>query len=557
MIVEKGMMQYITGGKAMSEIMIFGHKNPDTDSVTSAIVMSKFKNKTGHNTKPYVLDEISKESRFVLDYFKVKEPEILENVKIQMKDLNYDRVKAFTYDNSIYDAYLHMGKNRVRTLPVVDDQGILSGIVTMKDIAMSLINSDQRRIETTYENILEGMEGKSLNKCSENLSGDVMVTAFHLDTIEEMELFTENSIVIVGDRFDIIKFAIEKKVKLIIVTGKAELDEKIINASKENCVNMILTDFDTYEATKTIFLTNFVKNIMVKDNILSFAEEDYLDDCRDIIKDSDHSKFPLVGKDGKYLGIISRSHIISPSKKKVILVDHNEYAQSAEGIFEADILEVVDHHKIGDISTTLPISFRNQPVGSTNTILFNMYKESGIKMDKDEAGLMLSGIVSDTLLLKSPTTTDYDVEAVKELVEITGIDLNEFAMEMFKKGTDISGKSVEEVFFSDYKEFVLEGMKTGISQVFTLNIEAISENIEEYLSFINNLNKNRNHYLTLCIITDIIKQGSYILYNASNKSIDNIFEREMYQGIFIEGWVSRKKQIIPVVSEGIRKIISK
>jgi manganese-dependent inorganic pyrophosphatase len=525
MIVEKGMMQYITGGKAMSEIMIFGHKNPDTDSVTSAIVMSKFKNKTGHNTKPYVLDEISKESRFVLDYFKVKEPEMLENVKIQMKDLNYDRVKAFTYDNSIYDAYLHMGKNRVRTLPVVDDQGILSGIVTMKDIAMSLINSDQRRIETTYENILEGMEGKSLNKCSENLSGDVMVTAFHLDTIEEMELFTENSIVIVGDRFDIIKFAIEKKVKLIIVTGKAELDEKIINAAK--------------------------------DNILSFAEEDYLDDCRDIIKDSDHSKFPLVGKDGKYLGIISRSHIISPSKKKVILVDHNEYAQSAEGIFEADILEVVDHHKIGDISTTLPISFRNQPVGSTNTILFNMYKESGIKMDKDEAGLMLSGIVSDTLLLKSPTTTDYDVEAVKELVEITGIDLNEFAMEMFKKGTDISGKSVEEVFFSDYKEFVLEGMKTGISQVFTLNIEAISENIEEYLSFINNLNKNRNHYLTLCIITDIIKQGSYILYNASNKSIDNIFEREMYQGIFIEGWVSRKKQIIPVVSEGIRKIISK
>ncbi|SHE94045.1 putative manganese-dependent inorganic diphosphatase [Alkalibacter saccharofermentans] len=541
----------------MSEIMIFGHKNPDTDSVTSAIVMSKFKNKIGFNTKPFILDEMSKESKYVLDYFGVEEPEILDNVKIQMKDLNYDRVKAFTHDNSIYDAYLHMGKNRVRTLPVVDDIGKLSGILTMKDIAMSLINSDQRRIETTFDNILEGMKGRVINKCADDLSGDVMVTAFHLDTIEEMQLFTENSIVIVGDRFDIIKFAIEKKVKLIIVTGKAELDEKITRAAKDNRVNMILTKFDTYEATKTIFLTNFVKNIMVKENILSFSEEDYLDDCRDIIKDSDHSKFPLVGKNGKYLGIVSRSHIISPAKKRVILVDHNEYAQSAEGIFEADILEVVDHHKIGDISTTLPIAFRNQPVGSTNTILYNMFREAGIEMEKEEAGLMLSGIVSDTLLLKSPTTTENDIEAVENLVKVTGIDLNDFAMEMFKKGTDISGKSVEEVFFSDYKEFVLEGMKTGISQVFTLNIDAISENVEEYLSFINNLNKNRNHYLTLCIITDIIKQGSYILYNANNKSIDSIFEKEMYQGIFIDGWVSRKKQIIPVISEGIKKIINK
>jgi manganese-dependent inorganic pyrophosphatase len=401
------------------------------------------------------------------------------------------------------------------------------------------------------------MKGHVINKCADDLSGDVMVTAFHLDTIEEMQLFTENSIVIVGDRFDIIKFAIEKKVKLIIVTGKAELNDKIVKSAKENCVNMILTQLDTYEATKTIFLTNFVNNIMVKDNILSFSEEDYLDDCRDIIKDSDHSKFPLVGKNGKYLGIVSRSHIISPAKKRVILVDHNEYAQSAEGIFEADILEVVDHHKIGDISTTLPIAFRNQPVGSTNTILYNMFREAGVSMEKEEAGLMLSGIVSDTLLLKSPTTTENDIEAVENLVKVTGIDLNEFAMEMFKKGTDISGKSVEEVFFSDYKEFVLEGMKTGISQVFTLNIDVISENVEEYLSFINNLNKNRNHYLTLCIITDIIKQGSYILYNANNKSIDNIFEKEMYQGIFIDGWVSRKKQIIPVISEGIRKIINK
>ncbi|NTW71902.1 MAG: putative manganese-dependent inorganic diphosphatase [Eubacteriaceae bacterium] len=542
----------------MNEIMIFGHKNPDTDSVTAAIVMSNLKNSLGYYTKPYVLGEIRKESKFVLDYFGVKVPERLKDVKIQMKDLNYDKVKPFSHGNSIHDAYIYMGANRIRTLPVVDTQGALTGIVTMKDIAMSLIKSDQRNIETTYDNILRGIEGSEIVRSDEYISGDIIVTAFHLDTIEEMELFTKNSIVIVGDRFDIIKYAISSGVKMIIVTGRYELTEEILGLAKDSNVNIIGTKFDTYHTTKAFYLTNFVTGIMIKNNILTFKEEDYLDECRELIRDSEHSKFPLVDAMGKYLGIVGRSHVISPSRKKVILVDHNEYAQSAEGISDAEILEVVDHHKIGDISTTLPISFRNQPVGSTNTILFQIYRENQITIERHIAGLMLSGITSDTLLLKSPTTTEFDRRAVEELVKITGIDLNSYAMEMFKKGTDISGKSVEDIFFTDYKEFVMEDMRIGMSQLFTLNIEAISENIEEYLTYINQHSKNRNQYLTLFIVTDIIKQGSYIFYNESaDKTINPIFGMEMVQGRFIENWVSRKKQIIPVISEGISRLVKK
>ncbi|MBF7097413.1 putative manganese-dependent inorganic diphosphatase [Alkalibacter mobilis] len=540
----------------MNDVLVFGHKNPDTDSVTSAIVMADYKKKMGVSAVPVTLDEIGKDSRYVLDYFNADIPAVLDNVKIQMKDLNYDKTKPLTSKNSIFDAYSYMGKNRLRTLPLVDDENYLIGIVTMKDIAMSLISSEQRLINSSFDNIVEAMEGVSINKVGENVDGEVLVTAFHLDTIEEMRLFNSNTIVIVGDRTDILKHAIESNVQLIIVTGCKEIDAEIIESARNNKINLIATCFDTYEATKTIFLTNYVQNIMISENILYFKENDYLEESREIIRDSEHSKFPLVTEDGKYMGILGRGHIISPAKKKVILVDHNEYTQSAEGIREAEILEIVDHHKIGDISTTLPISFRNQPVGSTNTILYNMYKEAGFPIDGPIPGLMLAGIVSDTLLLKSPTTTDRDREAVEDLVKITGIDLNAFAMEMFKKGTDLSGKSVEEIFFSDYKEFVLEGVKVGISQVFTLNIDAISENIDEFLTFIKNLNNSRHQYITMCIITDIIKQGSYIFYN-DNKSIDSLFERKMKQGIFVEGWVSRKKQIIPVLSEGIKKINTK
>ncbi|QSX08875.1 putative manganese-dependent inorganic diphosphatase [Alkalibacter rhizosphaerae] len=540
----------------MNDLLVFGHRNPDTDTVTSAIAMADLKTRQGFPAKAAILDEISAEAKYVLDFFGVSIPQLLENVKIQMKDLNYDRPQALKRTNSIYDAYVYMGEGKLRTLPITDDKCQLLGIVTMKDIAMSLIQKNQRFLKTSVDNVLKNMEGVLLSKAAATVDGEVLVVSFHMDTIEEMDLFQKDSIVIVGDRLDIYKHAIEQKVQLVILTGGKHPDPAFLEAAEDSGINVIATDLDTYEATKMVFLTNYVENIIVRDNLLFFGEDDYLTDCREIMKETDHSKFPLLNRNGEYLGIIGRSHVISPQRKRVILVDHNEYSQSAEGIEEAEILEVIDHHRIGDISTSLPIVFRNMPVGSTNTILYYMYKEAGMEPKPSIAGLMLAGIISDTLFLKSPTTTEQDIEALEALHLLVMMDIDKFAMEMFKKGTDLSNKSVEEIFFADYKEFLLEGWKVGISQVFTLDMDSIQKSIDEFLTYIDNVNESRHQSLTLCIITDILKQGSYIFYN-EGKLVDGVFGQKMSQGMFMEGWVSRKKQIVPTIHEGIKKYLNK
>ncbi len=537
-----------------SKTFIFGHKNPDTDSVASAIALSNLKNHLGEDTQAFILDEVTQETKYVLEYFHVETPPILDNVRIQLNDLHYDKTQAFTFEDSIIDAYTFMSQNKIRTLPIVSDDKLLSGIITMKDIAMSLIQQDQRRLSTSYTNVLKGIEGEKVTKYTDKINGNIIVTAFHLDTIEEKHLLNRDSIVIVGDRYEIIEAALETRVQLIVITGNKKLPNELCEMADKFKVSIIRTNYDTYEASKTIYLTNYARNIMITDNILKFEEDEYLDECRDVIRNSQHSKFPIVNKNGYYLGILSRGHIISPERKRVILVDHNEYAQSAEGIDQGEILEVIDHHKIGDISTSVPIIFRNSPVGSTNTIIYQMYRENGVDIPYPIAGLMLSGIISDTLLLKSPTTTAIDVCVVEELTKILSIDLNKYAMEMFRRGTDISGMNVKEVFYSDYKEFSLEGSKVGISQVFTLNIEVIKENIKQYLELIEEINIQKDHFITLLLVTDIIQQGSYLFYNKSkDKTMENAFLRKMVQGIFIEDCVSRKKQVIPTLIEGIQK----
>lgn len=534
------------------QIYIFGHKNPDTDSVTSAIALGYLKKALGDNAKAYILDDTNKETDFVLNYFKIKKPDRLNNVRIQIKDLKYDKSKALNKNQSILDAYNFMNDNKIRTLPIVGDNNILIGIITMKDIAMSLIQKDQRKLDANLDNIIKGLHGDNICSFKKDIKGSVYVTAFHLDTIEEKELFKNDSVVIVGDRYEIIKYAIEKRVKLIIITGKCDIPKDLLTYAMELEVNIIQTEYDTYQTSKIIYLTNDILSIMKSDNILLFNEDEYLDECKDVIQESQHSKFPVVNSNHQYLGILGRGHIINPSKKKIILVDHNEYTQSVEGLNQGEILEVIDHHKIGDISTTIPIHFRNSPVGSTNTIVYQLYKEHNIQIPFEMAGLMLSGIISDTLLLKSPTTTSQDIYSVNELLKIINIDLNKFAMEMFKNGTDIKGKNIYEVFYSDYKELSLEGVKLSISQVFTLDFDVIHSKLDDYLNLIEKVNNDKGHYITLLLVTDIVKQGSYILYNENrDRVIESAFGRKVFQGIFIEECVSRKKQVIPMLSQGI------
>jgi manganese-dependent inorganic pyrophosphatase len=540
----------------MKHNLIFGHKTPDTDSVCSAITLANLKNKLNEKSKPYILGKINKETDFVLKYFNVDVPEELDNVKVQIKDLNYDKIIPFKAEQSIHFAYFFMNENKLRTLPIVDDENNLVGIITMKDIAMSLINTDQKNLNTSYDNIIETLLGKEIIRFDELIDGKITVAAFEEKTLRRADVLNNNSIVIVGDRYDIIKYAIEIGVKLIIVTGDLNVPHDLVKMAFQNKVNIIRTPYNTYHTARNIGLSKFVNYTMKSDNLMCFKEDDYLDDCKEDIENSKHSKFPIISADKKYLGLLSRGHLINPSKKKVILVDHNELGQSANGIEEAEILEVIDHHKIGDIKTAIPISFRNIPLGSTNTIIYNMYKENNIEIDKNIAGLMLSGIISDTMLLKSPTSTDKDRAAVEELVNIVGINLHEYSMEMFKVGTSLKSKTIEEIIYQDFKKFNLEYKSVGISQVFTMDINEIMNKKSDYIRLIDKITIDKDYYVFIMAVTDIVNEGSYIFYTSTKeKLVSTIFKKEdVYEGIYVDKCVSRKKQIVPSVINAIRTI---
>lgn len=535
------------------DTIVIGHRNPDTDSMASAIALSYLKNRTGSSTMPGILGELNNESKFVLKYFNIPEPEIINNVKIQVMDLDYERIEPIPPHTSIRQAYRIMDENNIKTLPVVDGNNSLSGIITMKDIAMGLIKGDFYTLNTYLDNIVKDLDGHILSKGSDKVHGRIRVLALYEDSIKG--ILRKGDIVIVGDRYAVIEEAIRADVQLILITGNKEIPEKYIDEAKAKSISIVKVPMDTYTVSKLICQCNTVESIMKSKNIIKFHEKEYLEDIQEEIIHTNYRFFPVVDENQHFLGFIGRKHIMSPNKKKVILVDHNEYDQSAEGLQEAEILEIVDHHKIGDISTSMPISFRNMPVGSTCTIIYNMYRESGIDIPYDIAGLMLSGIISDTLLFKSPTTTARDREAVEELNKIVRLNLESYSMDMFRTGTSLEGYSIEEIFYRDFKDFHMELGRVGIGQVFTLDIDSVFSRKDDFLDFIDKVYTDKEYYLTLLLVTDIIKEGSYLLYRSANSSIIPLsFNVDACQGIFVKDLVSRKKQVIPRIAEAMRML---
>ncbi|WP_099192716.1 putative manganese-dependent inorganic diphosphatase [Tepidibacter mesophilus] len=525
--------------------LIFGHKNPDTDSVTSAIAFSHLKNKLGFDTKPCVLGDIRKEAEFVLDYFKLAHPTFIKDVKTQVKDLNFNKISGVNPNSSILSAYKTMEASNLKTLPIVDNNHKLLGIVTMKDIAMNLVNGNIDCLNTTLSNIASDLNGDILINSNDIVNGKLSIIAFYYKTIQGT--LSDKDIIIVGDRYDVIEHAIESKVQLIILTGDNEIPEKYLNLAKENSVSIVRVPNDTYSTSKLIHQCNFVSSIMNSD-IVKFEECDYIDDVKEDILHTHYRHYPVIDSNNSFLGFLGRDHLLNPKKKQVILVDHNEEAQSVDGLNQAELLEIIDHHKIGGISTSSPINFRNMTVGSTCTIVYTMFKENNIEIPFEIAGVLISGILSDTLLFRSPTTTDVDKAAVENLNKILNLDIEKYAMEMFKSGTSLDGFSIKEIVNMDFKEFNLEGLKTGIGQVFTLDIDSIFNKKDEFLNYIN----DTDYDLCVLAITDIIKEGSYLIYKSEDKLISKAFNVEASQGVFVDGVVSRKKQLVPNLTEAIK-----
>lgn len=529
--------------------LIFGHRNPDTDSVTSAISLSYLKNKLGMDTEPKVLGKISKETKYILDNFKMKEPEYIENVKIQLKDLDLEKTQEINTGFSIAEAFKLMEDDEIKVLPVLDSKRHLMGVVTMKDIALGIIKNNIYRLNNSLESISKDLNGRILVSAQDNIDGKIKIAAFHHDTLHGY--FTGDDVVITGDRYDVFTEAIKSRVKLLIITGGKEVPEEHLKSAKKNGVSVILVNNDTFSTSKLINQCNKIDNIMNTD-VMKFSCVEYLVDVRDEIEDSHIRNFPVIDTDNVFIGFVNKGHIINPQRKNVMLVDHNEYEQSAEGLREANILEVIDHHKIGNISTSMPIRFTNRPVGCTCTIIYGMYKENEIEIPYEIAGMLISGIISDTLLFRSPTTTDTDRKAVEGLNKILNLDLEQYAMELFKAGTSLEGYSIEEIFYRDFKQFEIEGHKIGVGQVFTLDIDEIFEKKDEYLEFMEKAHEQNGFYLTMLVLTDILKEGSYILFKSSKSNIiKRAFDVEEEQGVFIEKLVSRKKQIVPNITRAI------
>ena len=529
-------------------LLVFGHKNPDTDSICSSISLTYLKNQLGENAVACALGEPRKEAQFALNYFKVDAPKILDNVKIQVKDLSYNKVEALSPSASVLEAYSVMSDKDVKTLPVVSESGKFEGIITMKEIAESLLHQHFNTIHTSISNICKNLNGSVLVNCNEEIKGRVVTLSFNMETV--MDILSEGDVAIVGNRYDVIEYAIDTKVKLLIVTGNTTLSDELLSLAKQNGVSIISVDCDTYKTSNIINQCNYLENIIIRDELIIFNENDYAEDVKEIMLNTNFRSYPVVDENNNFLGLLSREHLLNPTKKNVVLVDHNEFAQSADGIEEANLVEIVDHHKVGGITTDVPVSIRVMPVGCTCTIIYKMFKEYNVEIPKHIAGLLLSAILSDTLIFKSPTTTKLDKEACIELSKIAGVDMEAYGMEMFKFGTSLDEYSIEEIVNMDFKEFSMSGKRVGIGQVFTLDIDSIFAKQDQFLSYIN----STDYDMLVLAVTDIIKEGSYLIYKAEDKLISEAFNVNGAQGVFAPGVVSRKKQLVPNLTAAVRNM---
>ncbi len=535
--------------KKKEKVYVFGHRNPDTDSVTAAISLAHLKNKLGVNAVAAVLSSLNLETKYALDYFKVKEPIFLNDVKIKVKDLKYTKNYMIHENDSIYSSYYKMEKAGISKIPVVDKGKKMLGIVSMKDIAREQFSREYDRVDALYKNIIDVIDGNSILKFDDVIQGNLLVAGFRSATfIEEVNLSSDH-VLIVGDRHSIIEYAIESKVKLIVITGNHQIKSEHLKLARKNKVNIITTSLSTLQTSKIFNLCNRVKTLIKDTSVLCIDENEDLNEFIKIANKTRYSYYPVLGKNQQCLGILRFSDVGYGNKKNVILVDHNSYEQSAIGLEEANILEIIDHHNIGSIGTNMPIAFRNMPVGSTNTIIYMLYKEAGVNIPKDIAGLMLSGILSDTLILTSPTTTDIDVEVVKKLSKLAKVDYKKYGFDMIKAGTSLKGKTLEEILYTDFKTYTVDNKRIGLGQIMTTNIDEVEAKVNEYVDMLDKLCDDNEYYFINLYVTDILKNGTYVLYSKNAKSIlESAFNVDDIEQLhYLDKVISRKKQILPAI----------
>ena len=500
--------------------LVFGHRNPDTDSVCSAISFSYLKNKLGYNTSPRVLGHINKETAFALNYFNVKEPEYLNNVKVQLRNVFYHKGIMLNKNASIKEVVEYLTLNHITATPIVDDKKHLVSLITLKEIAMLFVEKSREHLKTNYEHVIEALNGREILKYHDEFDGTLIAGSYKSQTFIETSPLKENDILIVGNRNKVIKHGLESGIALLVLTNNFDLDDELLELAKKNKVSVISSSLDTYNTCNQIALSNYVDTIITNKNPHVVSDLDYLTDFIAEATKLGFTNYPVMNRKDECLGLIRMTDIGSYEKKNVILVDHNNIEQSVPGIDEASIVEIIDHHNLGAIGTSVPINFRSMPVGCTCTVLYELYKEYKVEIPRD----------------------------------IAGVSYKDYGYLMLKAGSSVEGMSVEDLIYQDFKSYKVENTSLGISQVITMDFDSMKSQIDKYVSKLNEIAK-RDYSVVTLFITDIVKNGSYVLYNDDAKHIvEDSFELEnIEEGIFIPDLVSRKKQMLPKIMESLEK----
>ena len=528
-------------------IYVFGHKNPDTDSICAALSLSYLKNQLGMKTIPATLGKIAPETKYALDKFGFKHIYLLNDVKLQIKDVEYHRNCFIDKNLSLKDAFDYMSKYKLTGIPIVENKNNYFGYVSLKEVAKELINGDYHKIETSYGNLLNVLKGEKVLKFDKEISGTVIAATYAKETFIEKVNLNNDSILIVGDRKAILEYAIDNKVKLIIQVAGASIHNDLLKKARENKINIIKTKLNSYEVGKLISLSNYIKNSVRQEETITFKEMDYLKDFLDKSKTLKHTNYPILNNKNECKGLLTLTDTNNVNRKKVILVDHNNYNQSVDGLDEADIIEVIDHHNIGDIVTKRPINFRNSNCGCVSTMIYEMFNENNIEIPKEYAGVLASAIISDTLLLTSPTTTQRDVDALERLAYIARINYQEYGKELLKHGMSIKGFTNEEILYKDFKSYKVEDNLIGVGQVLTNDLTSIRKKYDELVAYMDEVAKKDNYRVLTLFITDVFKKVSYCLYNKQSEDfIKEAFGLDVIEeGVELKGVISRKTQIAP------------
>ena len=534
----------------MDTIYITGHRNPDTDSIVSAMAYAALKNALGDRQyKAARLGQISDETQIVLDRFHFQPPQLINDLRTQVRDLDYDTPPALSSAATISRGWQLMQNNKVSVIPVANEDGTLFGMLSAGDVAnydMSSVRNPQVGEMPVY-NLLSVLEGQILNAGGEIrdvVSGEVVIA---LPVCRENLIFSSrDSIVICGDQPDMIRRAIELRVNCVIVC-QAEVSQELLDMDTDTCI--ISTPYDAYRAVRLIYHALPISHICKSKDLVCFHLDDYIDDVQEVVLESRFRAYPILDEEERVVGTLSRYHLLRPRRKRVVLMDHNERAQSVVGLDQTDILEIVDHHRLADIETKNPIYVRNEPVGSTTTIVAGMYQEKGLMPTAKMAGLMAAAIVSDTVMFKSPTCTQRDIDVANRMARIANVSLDELGKAIFS-ATCGDDKTVEAMLKTDYKEFHIAGHDLAVSQITCMDSDRLLARKEEFLQAMHQIRKSKRCDTVVLMITDVLLEGTQLLYVGDEETIRQAFniKGEMDGCVFLPKIMSRKKQVIPMLS---------